>query len=52
MLNILVSEIKEGKKAQKVKKNINRNLSLLIRGDSNGRRPRVWEHPTQKMFEI
>jgi hypothetical protein len=41
MLTILVFEIKEGKNAQKVKKNINRNLSirgiilrwiLLIRG--------------------
>ena len=30
MLTIAVSEIKEGKNAQKVKKNINRNLSLLI----------------------
>ena len=32
MLTIVVFEIKEGKNAQKVKKNINRNLSLLIRG--------------------
>ena len=32
MLTILVFEIKKGKNAQKVKKNINRNLSLLIRG--------------------
>jgi hypothetical protein len=32
VLTILVFEIKEGKNAQKVKKNINRNLSLLIRG--------------------
>ena len=33
MLNILVFELKEGKNAQKVKKNIIiRNLSLLIRG--------------------
>jgi hypothetical protein len=32
MLTILVFEIKEGKNAQKVKKNINHNLSLLIRG--------------------
>ena len=32
MLTVLVFEIKEGKNAQKVKKNINRNLSLLIRG--------------------
>jgi hypothetical protein len=32
MLTILVFEIKEGKNAQKVKKNINRNLSLIIRG--------------------
>jgi hypothetical protein len=32
MLTIVVFEIKEGKKAQKEKKNINRNLSLLIRG--------------------
>jgi hypothetical protein len=30
MLTILVFEINEGKNAQKVKKNINRNLSLLI----------------------
>jgi hypothetical protein len=29
---IVVFEIKEGKSAQKVKKNINRNLSLLIGG--------------------
>jgi hypothetical protein len=33
MLNILVFEIKEGKNAQKVKKNINRHLSLLVRGE-------------------
>jgi hypothetical protein len=32
MRTILVFEIKEGKNAQKVKKNINHNLSLLIRG--------------------
>ena len=32
MLTIVVFEIKEGKNAQKVKKNINRNLSLLIGG--------------------
>jgi hypothetical protein len=32
VLTILVFEIKEGKNAQKVKKNINRNLSLLIGG--------------------
>ena len=33
MLTILVFEIKEGKNAQKAsKKNINRNLSLIIRG--------------------
>ena len=32
MITILVFEIKEGKNAQKVKKNINRNLSLLNRG--------------------
>jgi hypothetical protein len=32
MLTILVFEIKKGKNAQKVKTNINRNLSLLIRG--------------------
>ena len=32
MLTILVFEIKEGKRAQKVKKSINHNLSLLIRG--------------------
>jgi hypothetical protein len=32
MLTILVFEIKEGKNAQKVNKNINRNLSLIIRG--------------------
>ena len=32
MLTILVFELKEGKNAQKVKKNINHNLSLLIRG--------------------
>ena len=32
MLTILVFEIKEVKNAQKVKKNTNRNLSLLIRG--------------------
>jgi hypothetical protein len=33
MLTIVVfAEIKEGKNAQKVKKNINRNLSLLIGG--------------------
>ena len=30
MLTIVVFEIKEGKNAQKVKKNINHNLSLLI----------------------
>ena len=29
---VLVFEIKEGKNAQKVEKNINHNLSLLIRG--------------------
>jgi hypothetical protein len=32
MLTILVFEIKEGKNAQKVEKNITHNLSLLIRG--------------------
>ena len=32
MLTILVFEIKDGKNAQKVKKNTNCNLSLLIRG--------------------
>jgi hypothetical protein len=32
MLTILVFEIKDGKNAQKVKKSINCNLSLLIRG--------------------
>jgi hypothetical protein len=32
MLTILVFEIKDGKNAQKVKKNINCNLSLLIGG--------------------
>ena len=32
MLTIYVFEIKEGKNAQKVKKNINHNLSLFIRG--------------------
>ena len=32
MLTILVFEIKEGKNAQKVKKNINHNLSLLLEG--------------------
>ena len=32
MLTIVVFEIKEGRNAQKVKMNINRNLSLLIRG--------------------
>jgi hypothetical protein len=32
MLIIVVFEIKEGKNAHKVKKNINRNLSLLIAG--------------------
>ena len=31
MLTILVFQIKEGINAQKVKTNINRNLSLLIR---------------------
>jgi hypothetical protein len=37
MLTMLVFEIKEGKNAQKVKKNINRNLSLyLLEGDTNG----------------
>jgi hypothetical protein len=30
--NFIVFEIKDGKNAQKVKKNINCNLSLLIRG--------------------
>jgi hypothetical protein len=32
MLTILVFEIKDGKNAQKVKNNINCNLSLFIRG--------------------
>ena len=32
MLTILVFEIKEGKKRTKSLKNINHNLSLLIRG--------------------
>jgi hypothetical protein len=32
MLTIFVFELKEGKNAQKVKKNINHDLSLLIRG--------------------
>ena len=32
MLTIVVFEIKEGKNAQKIKKNINCNLSLLIGG--------------------
>jgi hypothetical protein len=32
MLTILVFEIEDGKNTQKVKKNINCNLSLLIRG--------------------
>ena len=49
MLTILVFEIKEGKNAQKL---INHNLSLLIRGGTNGRRPRVWGHNPQKIFEI
>jgi hypothetical protein len=31
---ILAFEIKEGKNAQKVKKNINRNLSLLSGGET------------------
>jgi hypothetical protein len=31
LITIVVFEIKEGKNAQKVKKNINRNLSLRIR---------------------
>jgi hypothetical protein len=36
MLTIVVFEIKEGKNAQKVKKNINRNLSLSLgRGGQN-----------------
>jgi predicted proteasome-type protease len=52
MRTILVFEIKEGKNAQKVKKNINPNLSLLISGGYNGRRPRVWGHNPQKNFEI
>jgi hypothetical protein len=41
MLTVLVFEIKEGKNAQKVKKTINHNLSLLIEWDSNGRKPYV-----------
>jgi hypothetical protein len=32
MLTIVVFQMKDGKNAQKVKKNINHNLSLLIRG--------------------
>jgi hypothetical protein len=32
MLTIVVLEIKEGKNAQKVKKNLNSNLLLLIGG--------------------
>ena len=42
MLTLLVFEIKDGKNAQKVKKNINCNLSLLIRGIIRA----------QKIFEI
>jgi hypothetical protein len=48
MLNILVFEIKEGKNAQKVKKNINFKLTIihhyLLEEDSNGRSPHVWGH--------
>jgi hypothetical protein len=52
MLNILVFEIKEGKSAQKVKKILTVICHYLLEGDRNGRRPRVWEHPAQKIFEI
>ena len=43
MLTIFVFERKEEKTHKKLK-NINHNLSPLIRGDSNGQRSRVWEH--------
>ena len=43
MLTIVAfAEIKEGKNAQKVKKNINRNFSILI----------YWRDNPQKIFEI
>ena len=51
MLNILVFEIKEGKNAQKVKKILTIIYHYLLEEDSNGRRPRVWGHTTQKIFE-
>ena len=52
MLTILVFEIKEGKNAQKVKNILTIIYHYLLEGDSNGRRPRVWGHTPQKMFEI
>jgi hypothetical protein len=52
MLTILVFEIKEVKNAQKVKKILTVIYHYLLEGDSNGRRPRVWEHTSQKIFEI
>jgi hypothetical protein len=53
MLNILVFEIKEGKKSTKsLKKKLTVICHYLLEGDSNGRMPRVWERTTQKNFEI
>ena len=52
MLTILVFEIKEGKNAQKVKNILTIIYHYLLEGDSNGRRPHVWGHTPQKIFEI
>jgi hypothetical protein len=52
MLNKLVFEIKEEKTHKKFKKILTVICHYLLEGDSNGRRPRVWKHTTQKTFEI
>ena len=52
MLNILVFEIKKEKTHKKFKKILTVICHCLLEGDSNGRRPRVWEHTTQNIFEI
>jgi hypothetical protein len=52
MPTILVFEIKEGKNAQKLKRILTVIYHYLLEGDTNGRRPRVWGHNPQKIFEI
>ena len=50
MLTVLVFEIKEGKNAQNVKKNIDRKLSLLTKGRYQWPKATCDEHNSQKML--